>query len=524
MDQNNIVTIAEIQKAEKKTFNTEKKINSAIENAGLIIAQEASINSNYNEELNVLILVGPGNNGSDALVAARLLAEWGAIVSIFLLKERNDLSKFLKKIEHKIKFIEAISKISSIQQQQIMQQSHCIIDGLYGIGWDLDRKESKLNKIGEQLIKKVNNNKKFILSIDIPSGINANTGQAAKNTIFADITVTFGALKIGMTQEPALSHAGNIIVENLGIDKNIEKNTAKIISLDKSIIKPLIRKKASHKGNFGKLLIIAGSRQYPGAAILTCESALIAGTGLIKLFSTKFVQQTTVIKLPEITHSHTQNGEYLNMDSYEEFVENINNFDAIILGPGITQNKSTIDLVTKIIDFLRKNPSSPPVVIDADGLNILSQIKKWPIKLSKKFILTPHVGEMAGLMNISTKKVNNNRLSISKELAKKTNSIILLKGSGTILTNGKEILISNKSVPALATAGTGDILSGLIGGFIAQGIPPMNAASTAIYFHAESGILAQKDIGEISSKASDLFRYLPLAINQITENNNKKIL
>jgi NAD(P)H-hydrate epimerase len=194
------------------------------------------------------------------------------------------------------------------------------------------------------------------------------------------------------------------------------------------------------------------------------------------------------------------------------------------VGPGISQNKSTIDLMIKIIDFLRKNPSSPPVVIDADGLNILSQIKKWPIKLSKKFILTPHVGEMAGLMNISTKKVNNNRLSISKELAKKTNSIILLKGSGTILTNGKEILISNKSVPALATAGTGDILSGLIGGFIAQGIPPMNAASTAIYFHAESGILAQKDIGEISSKASDLFRYLPLAINQITENNNKKIL
>ena len=114
-----------------------------------------------------------------------------------------------------------------------------------------------------------------------------------------------------MTQEPALSHAGNIIIENLGIDKNIEKNTAKIISLDKSIIKPLIRKKASHKGNFGKLLIIAGSRQYPGAAILTCESALIAGAGLIKLFSTKFVQQTTVIKLPEITLSHTQNGEYL---------------------------------------------------------------------------------------------------------------------------------------------------------------------------------------------------------------------
>ena len=223
MDQNSIVTIAEIQKAENKTFNSAKKINLAIENAGLIIAQEASINANYNEELNVLVLVGPGNNGSDALVAARLLAEWGSIVSIFLLKERNDLSKFLKKIKKKINFIEVISKISSEKQKKIMQQSHCIIDGLYGIGWDLDRKSSKLNKIGEQLIKRVNNNKKFTLSIDIPSGINANTGQASKNTIFADITITFGALKIGMTQEPALSHAGNIIVENLGIDKNIKK-------------------------------------------------------------------------------------------------------------------------------------------------------------------------------------------------------------------------------------------------------------------------------------------------------------
>ena len=515
MSKNSIVDIAQIKKAEAKTFNSKKKLDLAIENAGLIIAQEASINANYNEKLNVLILVGPGNNGSDGLVAARFLTEWGASVKIFLLKERNDLSKYLKKIKNKIKFIEIVTEVSRAKQKEIIRESDCVIDGLYGIGWDINRKKSNLNKIGEQLIKKVNTNKKFLLSIDIPSGINANTGNISKHTIMADMTITFGALKIGMTQEPAQSHIGNLIIETLGIDKNIDNNTAKIITLDKSSLKLMKRKNNSHKGNFGKLLVIAGSRKYPGAAILTCESALIAGAGLINLFSTKYVQQSTVMRLPEITQSHIQDGEYLNMDNYEEFIENINNFDAIVLGPGIAQNASTVKLIIKIIDFLKNEPSIPPIVIDADGLNILSQIKKWPVKLSSNFILTPHTGEMAKLMNKTTKFVNSNRLAISTELSKKTGAIVLLKGPGTILASQNEILVSNKSVPSLATAGTGDILSGLIGGFLAQGISPIHAASIAISMHAKSGLLAQNKIGSISTKASDILNYLPGVINQI---------
>jgi len=517
MPKNSIVDIAQIKKAEAKTFNSKKKLDLAIENAGLIIAQEASINTNYNEKLNVLILVGPGNNGSDGLVAARFLAEWGASVKIFLLKERNDLSIYLKKTKNKIKFIEIITQVSPSKQKEIIQESDCIIDGLYGIGWDINRKKSNLNKIGEQLIKKVNASKKFLLSIDIPSGINANTGNISKNAIMADMTITFGALKIGMTQEPAQSHIGNLIIETLGIDKNIDNDTAKIITLEQSSLKLITRKNSSHKGDFGKLLVIAGSRKYPGAAILTCESALIAGAGLINIFSTKYVQQSTVMRLPEITQSHIQDGEYLNIDNFEEFIENINNYDAIVLGPGIAQNGSTVKLIIKIIDFLKNEPSTPPVVIDADGLNILSQIKKWPIKLSSNFILTPHTAEMARLMNKTTKFVNSNRLAISTELSKKTNAIVLLKGPGTILVNQNETLVSNKSVPSLATAGTGDILSGLIGGFLAQGMPPIHAASTAISIHAESGLLAQNEIGAISTKASDILNYLPGVINQITK-------
>lgn len=521
MSKNSIVDIAQIKKAEAKTFNSKKKLNMAIENAGLIIAQEASINSNYNEKLNVLILVGPGNNGSDGLVAARFLTEWGASVKIFLLKERDDLSKYLKKTKNEIKFIEIITQISPTKQKEIIQESDCIIDGLYGIGWDINRKKSNLNKIGEKLIKKINANKKFLLSIDMPSGIDANTGNISKHAIMADMTVTFGALKIGMTQQPAQSHIGNLIIETLGIDKNIDNNTAKIITLDRSSLKLITRKNNSHKGNFGKLLVVAGSRKYPGAAILTCESALIAGAGLINLFSTKYVQQSTVMRLPEITQSHIQDGEYLNIDNFEEFKENINNFDAIVLGPGIGQNGSTVKLIIKIIDYIKNEPSTPPVVIDADGLNILSQIKKWPIKLSNNFILTPHAAEMARLMNKTTKFVNSNRLAISKELSKKTDSIVLLKGPGTILANQNEILISNKSVPSLATAGTGDILSGLIGGFLAQSMPPIQAASTAISIHAESGLLAQNEIGTISTKASDILNYLPGIINQMTKKSQK---
>ncbi|MDG1990656.1 MAG: NAD(P)H-hydrate dehydratase [Dehalococcoidia bacterium] len=513
-----LVTPKEIQEAEKKAFTKKSSRLKAIEQAGLIVAQEAWINGDLENKFKALAIIGTGNNGSDGLVAARILSSWNIKMTIILLKKRSDLKVFLKNQIDNIECFIPEDKSSFVEMNKLISMHECVIDGLFGIGWDINRKKTDLNKIANQIIEQINNNQNYIISIDIPSGIDSENGQRQRKAIKADLTITFGAMKIGMTQQPASSLTGKIIIEDMQIAKYLNKaNYAETIEIDKTAVKKIIRNGDENKGNFGKLLVIAGSRIYPGAAIMTCEAASIAGTGIISLLSNKFVQQTAIIKKPEIVLIDVGQNTEIDEKYFTKILKELNNFDAIVIGPGLSQSKKTVNFISNIITYLKKLDNSPPIVIDADGLNILSKMTKWPFTLSNKFILTPHPGEMSRIMQIPTKKVQGNRVNCAIQLSKQSEATIVLKGPGTIIASSNILKISNYSLPALASPGTGDILTGLIGGLLTQGLDPIEAVSLAVHFHALAGKELEKDIGSISAKASDLFIYLPKIIKQSTK-------
>lgn len=256
----------------------------------------------------------------------------------------------------------------------------------------------------------------------------------------------------------------------------------------------------ANKGTFGKVLVIAGSENFPGAAYLACAGAYRIGVGLVTLITNN---QTKIIisrKLPELTFL-----------SYHQGLKKVKDYDVVLLGPGLGQNAEIVGFIEKLT-----KEKLPKAVIDADGLNILSRMHDWWKKLNSKVILTPHPGEMSKLTGLSIREVESNRAGITQRFAKKWNQVVILKGANTIIGSPKgNIFISPFANPALATAGTGDVLAGIISGMLAQGLKPFDAACVGVYIHGLAGEMLKEKIGNTGALASDLLPFLPQTIKQL---------
>lgn len=269
--------------------------------------------------------------------------------------------------------------------------------------------------------------------------------------------------------------------------------------LDKKTALSLLpkRPKDANKGIFGKVLVIAGSQNYPGAAYLSCAAAYRVGAGLITLATDDIVKIIVSKKLPEVT--------FITQD---EIFEKIKIYDVLLLGPGLGQENKASELVEQII-----KEKLPKTVIDGDGLNILSKMDKWWDKLNGEVILTPHPGEMSRLTGKSIDEIQKNREAVAKSFAKKWDKTVVLKGANTIIASpGGEVAISPFVNPALATAGTGDVLSGIIAGFLAQGLNTFDAACLGVYIHGLAGEMLKEKYGNAGNLASDLLPNLPNVI------------
>lgn len=264
-----------------------------------------------------------------------------------------------------------------------------------------------------------------------------------------------------------------------------------------------LRPKEAHKGTFGKVLVIAGSKQYPGAAYLACAAAYRVGAGLVTLATDNSVKIILSKKLPELTFL-----------SFNEVFEDIGNYDVLLIGPGLGQDSQ----VAKLVEGLCTNHSNNRYkkVIDAEGLNILSKIGKWWEGIGKDVVLTPHPGEMARLTGLPIKKIQADRTNVAQYFARKWGSIVVLKGAGTVIASSTEVFINPFANPLLATAGTGDVLAGVISGMLAQGLKPMVAAAVGVYIHGMAGKVLQKKIGNSGALASDLLPILPQVIKNLT--------
>lgn len=451
-----------------------------------------------------LILCGKGNNGGDALALSRHLISAGKKVRVYIVSsDKNYTSDFqtnfniLKKLidKRELLFISSENDIGEDIARDL-ENYNVIIDGIFGVGLNKD-----LAGMFEKIIEYINLYSKFIVSIDVPSGLDCNLGVERGIAVHADITYTLEVVKEGFLNYKATNCLGNMKVIKIGIPEFVKKANAKnVFILEKEDYKELLPKREvyGHKGSYGRALIAAGRKGFTGAAFITTECTVRTGAGLTTLICDEEVQTAVGNRLIEA----------MTLTWKDDVIGLIKNADSIAFGPGI----GTGEKEEKLLELVIHN-SLCPIVIDADGITMLGKNKNLLNHLKGRAIITPHPGEMARFLGITIEEVEANRIKIAKEVANKYEIIVLLKGYNTVISNGKEVYINPTGNSKMASGGMGDSLTGIINGFLSQGVNLEYAALLGAYVH---GRIADR-LGEsfYIVNARDIINELPKEINSI---------
>jgi ADP-dependent NAD(P)H-hydrate dehydratase / NAD(P)H-hydrate epimerase len=475
---------------------------------GIILMENAALKVIKNLELDkynsFCIVCTKGNNGGDGFAVARHLHILNKKVSIFLLGDRDGMSSDCKVNYDILKGIGVnVSKISNIEDindlRDAIEKSQVTIDAVFGTG--LSR---NVEGVFDAAISIINENSEHIISIDVPSGFDSNTGKVLGNCVRANKTISFQLYKRGFLNYDTDGLTGKIVVEDIGIPEvAINKFHNSEFIMDECMIRKVmkIRDKYSYKGDYGRVLIAAGSDGFTGAAYICVQGAVRSGAGLVTLCCSEKIQPILSSKLVEAMT--------MSFDEKDKIKEIIERSDSIAIGPGMGNNELTYELLQYII-----NNATRPVVIDADAINVLKN--RASILKNKKceVIITPHLGEMARLTGLSIDYIKQNRLEVSKKFAKDYNVIVLLKGYNTIITDGHTTVINPTGNSAMASGGMGDCLTGMIASFIGQGYKPMKAAYIAAFIHGYCGEELSKDMFCVN--ASHILESLPLIIKRFT--------
>lgn len=476
-----------------------------MERAGLAVAEEAM--KMVSPKGRILIVCGKGNNGGDGFVAARLLKARGHNVIIYCFARPEELPPAAKNAFDKLPAnIEPILDFEPVEFDENLDKIDLVIDALFGFSL-----KGPVRGISIDVIDHINASIKPVLSVDLPSGLEADTGRVYERAIEANATVTFSAPKIGMMLHPGADYVGEIVLSDIGIPAEIIEINSGIRALDRhDIITHMpVRNYEVHKKSVGQVLIIAGSHGMPGAAALAAGGAYRAGAGLVAFASPESITSvlnsavTEAIVYPQ---AETEKGT-LSPVAYEAILELSSEFDAVLLGPGLSTNIETVRLVRRLITDI-----DCPMVIDADGLNAIAGNTEILADRLAQTVITPHPGEMARLFGVTTKEVINDWLGFARRAMNDFDAVTVLKGSRTVISGIDETTINTTGNPGLATAGTGDVLTGMIAAFMAQRINRYDAASIAVYLHGLAADIAVVDLNEYSLTASDVIEYVPDAI------------
>jgi hydroxyethylthiazole kinase-like uncharacterized protein yjeF len=491
-----------------------------MENAGKAVAEEMGRILGTINKQNVLTLIGPGNNGGDGLVAARYLHDWGAEVSLYLCSQRPpDDGNLRLARERAIPEIDATSDDGLKHLDELLSSATVVIDALFGTG-----KSRPLTGIFSRVLDRISRTKTDkpqlrIVAVDIPSGLDADTGATDPACLQADNTITLGFLKIGLFNFPGSARSGKVSVVDIGIPEHLAAGVETELVTDRWARDTLPKRPPNaNKGSFGRVLVVAGSLNYIGAAYLACSGALRAGAGLVTLATAGSLLPILAAKLTEVTYLPLPESDNNNKaaEAAELIKQQFKKYNVLLLGCGIGQSQPMTELVSKLI--LNIEEPSPALVLDADALNILAQIPNWWQQLAGDAILTPHPGEMARLTGLSVAEVQSDRVSVARRVAQEWHKTIVIKGAYSVIANANgKIKINPVANAALASAGTGDVLAGTIAGLVAQGLPLFDAAALGAYLHGKSGEMVGDLIGDTGTIASDLLPGLPLVIKKIKE-------
>jgi hydroxyethylthiazole kinase-like uncharacterized protein yjeF len=460
----------------------------------------------------ILILVGPGNNGGDGLVMARHLAEDGGLISLYHWKEQQ-----LVVHGQDIPRAEVASEL-----ENMIRQADCIVDALLGTGRSRPLPDSMRELLGRIKQERTQRDGLRVVAVDLPTGLNADTGEVDPGTIPVDVTITLACPKQGFFFFPGREYIGELHIGDIGLPPEMERDL-RTEMLTADLVSALLPKRPlnSNKGTFGKVMLLCGSPPYPGSAFLAGSAAGRIGAGLITLAVTREMLPIYASAFHEATFVLLPSEDAGSFACVSTLMDQLSGYRALLMGPGLGQSPYIREVILKLLEELRATPAEkrPHLIVDADGLNNLSALEQWWTLLPEHTIITPHPGEMGRLCH--GQKVSGgdiDRLPLARDKARAWRVILLLKGACTIITGPEgRTRINWKANPALATAGTGDVLAGMIAGLLAQRVAPFDAASAGVYLHAAASELVSAEIGDAGLLASDLLPKIPRAMREITE-------
>lgn len=490
-----------------------------MENAGTAVADAAEglIKKRLlDREKEILLLAGGGNNGGDALVAARLLAERGYKTVTAVLGEpkkyKGDAAaNWQRLLKCGLPYFAVTEDAALTELAARVRAAALIVDGIFGTGF-----HGRAEGVIGQAIALLGDCAGPVLAVDVPSGVNATDGTVLGPAVRADYTVTFGWAKYGVRIYPARDFVGEQSVADIGLPVELlEKINSNITETDPELAKKLLpkRRQDSHKGSYGHVAVVGGAHGMLGAPILAAQGALKSGAGLVTAASVSEIMLPLACNQPELMCKLLPAPEgYLT----EDCLTAVKDFAAdkvVALGMGLGRQSETMALVQQLCRAEMRG-----LVLDADGLQALAQ---QPIDFSGcgfPVVLTPHPKEMAALLGISTAEVQADRLRAVQAAAEKYGAVVLLKGAGTLVADGRRVFLNSTGNSGMATAGSGDVLSGVIAALLAQGMNAAEAAALGAYLHGKAGDIAKAKLGEYGMSAGDLAANLPFAFLAAAQN------
>jgi NAD(P)H-hydrate epimerase len=512
-----VLNTAQMRDADRRTID-EIGIPSLVlmENAGrqAVAAMEAMYSDLL--ERQVAILCGRGNNGGDGFVVARTLVQRGVDVAVFLIGRVSEVRGDARvNLEILGRLGLTVVEIADSQAWELhfSEVGDCtlIVDAIFGTGLN-----APISGFIESVVTDVNESGIPVVSIDLPSGLSADSSDPIGPSIEAELTITLAAPKLPLVLPPAEIHAGDIVIADIGIPGDVIEalDGPRVDLLTRTAMRDLVppRTPDSHKGDYGRVLILAGSRGKTGAAHLAAVGALRSGAGLVTVATPAGCLNVLAAMGPEyMTESLAESGEGLHAGGVERVIEMAR--DVLAIGPGLGQAPATREFIREVVDR-----ASMPLVIDADGLNAFAgDPDRLAGREGRDVIITPHPGEMARLVGMSTDEVQSSRLEIARNFAIAHHLFVVLKGHRTLIaTPDEKVFINPTGNPGMATGGTGDVLTGMIAAWLAQLLDAEAACKLAVYLHGLAGDLTEADQGEVAMTSADVAAHLGDAMLELT--------
>ncbi|MGI8423658.1 MAG: NAD(P)H-hydrate dehydratase [Chloroflexota bacterium] len=515
-----VVTVSEMRALESRTFNAGTSERALLEQAGSAVASGVADYLPRTERRLLLALLGKGNNGGDAAIAARhLRAYHGMRAVLYLVGPRPDdpLLEWTEssEVETIVHGPQSITRLGAL-----LLDAAVVLDGILGIGARLP-----LDGVIAEVLDACRATRPAAqrrIAVDIPTGVDADSGQADERAFRADLTLATGPAKPGLLIHPGAAFAGRVRTLDIGlVDPDPHGATRRLDASDVARLLPR-RPDNSHKGTYGKVLVVGGSDRYVGAPLLAGGAAIRAGAGLVTLAVPAAVRNTLAGPSPETTYLPLADDPAapgrLTPGHLGPLLDAARSVGAVAIGPGLGAEPETRRVVMLLLERLGKD--GPPVVLDADGLNALAgtPADEWPSPSESRWVLTPHPGEMARLAGVDNPAVQRDRLTLARAKAREWGQVLVLKGAPSIIGSPDgQSRLSAFANAALAAGGTGDVLTGIIAALIAQGLSPFDAACAGAHVHGLAGELWRAEHGAAGMPASALIELIPRAMRNVRQ-------